>query len=539
MFLEFIRKDDIERFHSLISTLFPDSVVNKEQRNNDDQKLSISSVDFFKKLIKKVFSNDKSAEGLTIIVEDYHVDRFFRDCYYMYFSNQHFQIDRYCKRVSVFTSEFSKRDFFKGNQDEQFNTVLNSSFVGSFVIRPISGNAIGRSLINPMYVLPEKSSYIRVSKFEVNICGVRLYVNAFPYQMQDMETMRCSEVTLINLMDYYSNAYNDYKVTLPSDIVSLERKHSHERVLPSRGITYHQLTRILSDLGFAPRLYNVEAMPQAQLSPMNQTDYLKRILHFYVASGIPVAVNVEPKGKGVGHSLICIGHTNEINIKKAFLSKKYIGNSFESELAIINSADFYENYVVVDDNQFPYEIKSFSHLTLYADMLVSNISVPLYKRMFLEAADAYDISMMILEHERWGVFTKAKDYIKNEKNIVVRLFLASSRSYKNHMVESYASCESSLSAYYANLRMPKFVWVCEVYKVNGYLTNERMAFAELILDATSVSKKGIRNLIHINYPKQLFARNPDQPEKDLLEESFLEVDDWKEIIPYNKNLCLF
>lgn len=520
-----IQRGDFNAIDQLLSQLFSETQYDK---NFECTENSLTGAYFVKKLI------DRVDEDLTILIEDYHIDRSYRDCYYMYFSNQHFQIDRYCKRLSFFRGFFEKKDFLYGNEKEK-NGLLNSMFIGTCVVRPISGGVVGRSLLNPKYIVPPDSAYIRISKYEVDIFGVKLEVQAFPFQMQDFETMRCSEVTILNLMDYYSNSYNDYKITMPSDIVALERKHNHERVLPSRGITYHQLTKILSDLGFAPRLYNIEAISKSELSSLQQSDHLRRILHYYVTSGIPVAVNVEPRGRGVGHSLLCVGHSKKINVDRACSNKKYIGNSFDSEHAIINSSDFYDEYVVIDDNQFPYEIRTFENLSLYYDMSVTNISVPLYKRMFLEATDAYDISLMILESEKWGIFNLAKEYLIGEKDIVVRLFLASSKNFKKYRVESFISICPTISGYYSQVRMPKFVWVCEIYTKDGYITENKKAFAELVLDGTCASKKGVYSLILYNYPGKLFARNPDQDESSI-EENKYSVSDWTEIKPYSLNL---
>ena len=72
--------------------------------------------------------------------------------------------------------------------------------------------------------------------------------------------MCCAEVTLLNLLEYYSNSYNDYRIIVPSEIIENEQKHSHERVLPVRGITYPVLTKVLSEFGFSPRLYNISAI---------------------------------------------------------------------------------------------------------------------------------------------------------------------------------------------------------------------------------------------------------------------------------------
>lgn len=522
-----IKYDDSEKKEELISNLFFKTQYNKNSKVID-QDNPLTGAYFVKKIINTIKGD------LTVLIEDYHIDRFYRDCYYMYFSNQHFQIDRYCKRVSFFKGYFEQKFFLDGNEKAN-NEYLNSIFVGTCVVRPISGGIVGRSLLNPKYILPSDNAYIRLSKYEVYIFGIKLEVQAFPFQMQDLETMRCLEVTILNLMDYYSNSYNDYKITMPSDIVALERKHNHERVLPSRGITYHQLTKILSDLGFAPRLYNIQAISKSELSSLTQSDQLKRILHYYVASGIPVAVNVEPKGRGVGHSLLCVGYSKTINCEKAYSNKKYMGNSFDSEYAIINSSDFYDDYVVIDDNQFPYEIRPFQKLSLYSDMSVTNISVPLYKRMFLEATDAYDISLMILESERWGIFNLAKEYLNGEKNIVVRLFLASSKNFKKFRVKSFISNSPTLSGYYSYVRMPQFVWVCEIYTMEGYTSNDKKAFAEIVLDGTCASKKGMHSLILYNSPNKLFARNPDQDETTIDDNKYI-VSDWVEIKPYSLNL---
>lgn len=469
----------------------------------------------------------------TIITEEYHIDKSYRDSYYMYFSNQHFQVERYCKRISFLIGHFSWVNFL-GPKTEEDIKKLEDGFVGTCVIKPVSDGVIGRTLLNPRYFIVDQTVYLRKSKFKINLYGIALNIDAFPYQMQDRETMRCSEVTLLNLMDYYSNSYKDYKTVVPSEIIESEQKHSHERVLPSRGITYHILTKVLSDFGFAPRLYNVQAMRKDEMSGMSQQDEMKRLLHYYVESGIPVAVNVEPDiGKGIGHSLICIGHSATKSYDKALERKKIVGENFDGGYGIINSADFYESYVVIDDNQFPYEVREFDKMSIYSNMHVVNIAVPLYKRMFLEAADAYDIALMILESEKWGVFKWAASYLNGEKDIIIRLFLASSRSFKKERVKSFGEQSIELQAYYAKVRMPQFVWVCEIYTLEGY--ERKKAFGEMVLDGTSASKKGIRNIILLNYPTGLYARNPDQPEREIDDNKYI-VSQWCEISTYDKNL---
>ena len=522
----YFENNDKERIQKFIEELFPIQPYEVQDLDDSSAHNGIGG----QQLIKQIMSIIQGC--FTVIVEEFHIDERYRDTYYMYFSNQHFQIERYCRRLTFMKGNYTWNSFLEIKSEEQ-KLKRSEDFLGTCVIKPTSEGIIGRTLLNPSFLLKSGAAYVRLSTYKVNVYGIMLEVKAFPYQMQDQETMRCSEVTLLNLMDYYSNTYKDYKNIMPSEIIKSEQKYIHERALPSRGITYHVLTRVLSDFGFAPRLYNIQAMRKDINSGITQEDELRRLLHYYIESGIPVAINVEPEGvREIGHSLICIGHSGAKSINRAKGIAKRIGG-FEEKYSIINSADFYDSYVVMDDNQFPYTICDFKHMSIYDSMRVSNIAVPLYKRMFLEAATAYDIALMILESPKWGVFKWAKDYLGENTDIIIRLFLASSRSFKKARVEDFGKSSKELQVYYAKVRMPRFIWVCEMYTEEGYAKNE--AFGEVVLDGTSASKKGISNVILLNYPSGLYSRNPDQTEHDIDEDKY-QVEIWSTIKSYDQNL---
>lgn len=245
----------------------------------------------------------------TIVQEFYHIDRSFRDTYYVYFSNQHFNVERYSRRISFIKGIITIEDFF--SKDETISDNIVKNFIGSCVINPLALGGIGRTLINPQYIINHENLpiYVRLSTFKLHIYGKKFLINAFPYRMQDGETMRCAEVTILNLVEYYSNSFHDYRDAVPSEILENEKKHNHERVLPSRGITYPILSKVLSEFGFSPRLYNLSSIDCFCLSKVSREDELKRWLHYYIESGIPVALNLIPKGcNGSGHSIVCMGH---------------------------------------------------------------------------------------------------------------------------------------------------------------------------------------------------------------------------------------
>ena len=473
----------------------------------------------------------------TIVQESYHIDPSFRDSYYKYFSNQHFDIKRFTKRLSFFSIQITEDDFFT-TDDNKFKRIAES-FMGACVINPIPTGLIGRTLFNPKFLIKreEMPAYIRLSKFKLHVLGKKIEVDAFPFRMQDGETMRCAEVTLLNILEYFSNSYPDYRTVYPSDILDSEKRYSHERVLPSRGVTYPILTKILSEFGFAPRLYSFSSIERFSLSKMNPEDELKRLLHYYIESGFPVALNLSPVGgNGSGHSVVCIGHgkIEASHVQKAIRNKWIPWKHREKCHPIINSADFFEDYIVIDDNQPIYQIKPFHKLSIYPDMRVEYIAVPLYKRMFLDASDAAAVVRSVLHHEHFGIDVWAGEFLKPKEDVVIRLFMASSRSFKEY--RSNSLCNRIAREVYASIPMPRFIWICELYRMDDYFQSK--AFGEIVIDATAALGTGhsVQNIILMHYPGVLCMRSPEQSKPEF--EDMLELKNDELFEGYKKNLSI-
>lgn len=485
----------------------------------------------------------------SVVFEYFHVDKNFRDSYYTFFSNKHFEMERNCIRISLFKSLLCFRDLW----DLKTQNKLTDNVIGMIIISPLNIRHIVKALINPFYLNLSDQYYVRLSKYTFHVYGIKCVVEAFPYQTQDNETTRCAEVTLLNILDYYSNTYKEYKNAVPSVIIDLEKKHCHERVLPSQGINYKILCKILYDLEFSPKIYNLQSMNK-DFSGITKKDKLRRILYRYIESGIIVAVNVEPKNTNTpGHSLLCIGHTKKIKKENANKKCEHFPvkiNKKITEIDIIDSADFYDEFVVIDDNQSPYTIQEFSKMSIYKNMEVSNLAVPLYKRMFLDASDAYNIVMSIIKDKKFGIINNNEDLVNilnGNNKIVTRLFLASSRSYKNFKIcDKENEIQSDVyRMFYGTILLPQFIWVCEIYSYDKYL-KDHLAFGEIIIDATSSSKNGLQGIISINLPSGIYSRNPGDKiysSNEILD--FIKIYDytgetnnWREFKGYNRNLFI-
>lgn len=323
-------------------------------------------------------------------------------------------------------------------------------------------------------------------------------INAFPFLTQDAITTTCAEVTLLNILDYYSNQYSDYKFLTPSDIDRIVKINNYDRTIPTAGLTYETISKILCESGFSPKFYfknkNME------------TNDIKRFISYYVESGIPVAIGLNPKElkshrpKTIGHSVICVGH-GECDFK---LSHIQVNTANDSKIKYINSVDTYSNYIIQDDNKIPYslfEIEKNGILKYNEDecYTIDCFVVPLYKRMYMDAQKAENTINAILNSEKCFLY----DIQPYDKPLIFRLFLASSRHFKYFRKNKVE--DEVMNKIYQQTPLPQFIWVCELYTMEGY--GEHMAIGEIILDATYSGQNLLDSMLMMNYRDHHIAKD--------------------------------
>lgn len=453
----------------------------------------------------------------TVIVEDHYVDWVYRDSYYFYYSSKHFNYSRFCKRLCIFSGALEK-EFYDCTSEE-----LGKRFIGSIVIRPIPGRSIGRTLLAPRYFLPERElCQIRLAKYKITVYGKQLTVEAFPYSMQDGETTSCAEITILNLLDYYSRSYPEYRYLLPSEISKLAELNSYERRMPTTGLSYELISKIFCEVGFYPRLYSAQKMTKTKF---------RHILYYYIESGIPVALGLK-QGPEAKHSIIIVGHkaTDENTLGKEITG--VYDQETDDTIWTCDIADTVDTYCIMDDNREPYQLSSCieekqmkeqSGLLKLNHCEIEYMMVPLYKRMIMEAADAYDICLSILASKKLGikdfllmscffegVMTAERTELKlgtKEMPIVMRLFMASSRTFRKKRDEQFRKENREVRDLYNITVFPKFVWICEI--TTKELHKKGLVIGEIVLDATSSAEVKTDSFIIIHYPNVICRRMPE------------------------------
>ena len=426
-------------------------------------------------------------DGVTIVCEMNYVDRLYRDTYYAYFATKYHNTKRNCKRLFFFSGNLGLDTFF--SYDDASENKLQENFVGVSILKPLSQGKIGRTLLDPVKL--HIHAYIRTTDFQFFLFGHTLQVEAFPYSSQDGEMMTCAETTAWNIIEYYGVRYPEHKTALPSEMLHLVESMSYERDLPSSGLSVYNISYLLKAFGFSPRI----CIRKDECNERLGVNEFHRMFHYYVESGFPLAVAVKIP-KMTGHAVVCIGHgTCEETDHR---DTSFLG---ENVCPCINSADMYNTYVLMDDNQMPYRIEPFDGFTVYHDKgaTISGFIVPLPEKVFLEAMNAEAIARKILQDEKVGIKCLGKEVcsqITNENPLVFRLFLTSARKYRGIRIRG--SCTNDIvRKFYGGYPLPKFVWVAEISDWMSYQSG--MVVGEIVIDATATGANIEDAIILIRY----------------------------------------
>ena len=513
---------------------------------------------------------------ITMYIEPIYIDRIHRDSYYSYYSENHLEISRYCKRVLFF------KNVIDDNDDDNLKH-LQENFLGSMVIRPLKTGCIGRTLLSPNVFIQNSDChyYIRTSNYRINFMGMEFIIRAFPFLTQDGIVTTCAETSIMIMLDYYSNQYNDYRFAVPSEISRYAQKYSNSRVVPSRGLSYAVISKVLCSFGFFTYFH--------YCGKLERRRKMRNLLYYYVESGMPVCLNLS-KGN-VGHSVVCIGHkgvlvdkmldslncfVNVDTTKKQFhiiKSSKPVKRKLKYCLKKLfwNDATYFtstasgcESLIVMDDNLPPYSEYSFINSSddLYSldierkpiqnvnqSAIISSFDVvskltidcfiaPLHKRMNMIASRAEEVVLEIIRNKFTNPclyfqkrISELNDWGRNKDNpLIYRLFLVSSRHYKANRIEN-KNISQAYRLYCLGVPLPQFIWICELYTKSGYEEGE--AIGEIVIDATASPKSYMFDcILMINYTldNAFFARGLDGKVMNILQENSKKAFDGKSFV---------
>jgi len=171
-----------------------------------------------------------------------------------------------------------------------------------------------------------------------------------------------------------------------------------------------------------------------------------------------------------------------------------------------------KDFIFIDDNQPVYQRATLDNPAAHypADWhncKVTYFIVPLYTKIYLEAFEAKNYILRFL--------TTGPEPLTDNSQILLRFYLASSRSFKNEVAMN-ATIQEDLKGLLLEASMPKFIWVAEISTKD--LIKQKKANGMVILDATEANIYFNKPLILAAFQGKLviFDESSGKLESDLL-----------------------
>lgn len=236
---------------------------------------------------------------------------------------------------------------------------------------------------------------------------------------------------------------------------------SNHRMLPSKGLSLTELSTCLNSCGQNCMVYCIDD---------SNRDFHNSMMRIYIESGMPFIVVLN--NNSVGHAIVAIGHEN--------FSKENMLSFSKSSVEVWNDISSCEKKLVfIDDNFPPYRIASCNNpADCYSksmqNMKIAAYIVPLHKHMYLDASSAFDLISLTFNDPNFGLEHFGHKWI-------TRILLTSNESFKSAVNEDI-KISKSLKKLILSLKLPKFIWICELYSEDSYI--EGYSKGLLLLDST-------------------------------------------------------
>lgn len=397
------------------------------------------------------------AYAKTIVIEPRYVCKDHRNLHSHFYSKKFKERPSVCARAHFFDRTGIKKPDLLENVAS-----LKDNYIGYSVIRPVSQRCLGRTVIDPYKVGRKVTDgfYMLRTRFKSHLNGPLLDAWGYPYMSQDTEATVCAHTALWSMCRYLSERYPTYPETYPYDFIA-GTTDTNGRTAPYRGMTYTDYSRLLIQFGCHPQILAMqEPVPGTPSASRLSQDQLTKLCT-YVESGFPVLASYR------GHVVSVVGHT--IDHTKTPTPNKH---------GWIDSSGFLKQFVVVDDNFFPYKLLGYStdpdnYGKQYTQGAYSMESLytavcPLPEKVYLPSEQAREQCEVLLKNL---IAAHPAEVMAGQAGpLVTRLFVTTASALKRRKLEKSLTggkVADPFAVKIADMHLPHFVWVMEVSPQNS------------------------------------------------------------------------
>lgn len=221
----------------------------------------------------------------TVVVEYQYVDHDYLEDFSAYYVKCFNPYERFCTRLHFFKIEFNFEDFSQALLSRSSflnNVVLNDSYLGFIVVKPIPITFIGRTCLIT-YPSDSGRNYPFKHLYPVNLFGLKLDVSSLAYQEQDSVVAACASTAIWSA--FQATAYLfQHSVPTPVEITKAAVKlfPFSNRHFPNTGLSEEQMALAIRDVGLEP--YIITA---------SEPNIIKASIYAYQKAGIPLIMGFE------------------------------------------------------------------------------------------------------------------------------------------------------------------------------------------------------------------------------------------------------
>jgi hypothetical protein len=444
----------------------------------------------------------------TVVSEAEYIDRHFLEDYSEYYARCFPSHPRKCARLHFFSSCFSEQEFRAAlnNSDDKFILMLQESYLGFAVIRPIPHTVFARVCLVPYKgILENPNGRIITRPATASLFGIQLTVNALPFIEQDKVVSACATSALWVALSA-NNEMPLNSIPSPSHITKSASVGSTEatRTFPTTGLFPAQILRGL-------RCFGLEA--SIAWNNKSTISELKSLLYAHLKNDTPVILGGElyrkekESAQYVGPHLICAaGYSMEItdrqkndslNLWSEFIDKLYVHDDRCGPYLRLTMKE--AEFLCGRDTLTGFEMGVKNHGTWYFKPTIAIIGIyhkiRITHKQVLDMCKAFHWCLMAELSQTETLLKKklADEAIVDNKKA---LEIATKASWDIHIVNGTKLKEDiwvsgeffshngvpDKSSILAS-SMPKYIWMCRITEV---VRGEAKRFADLLFDATEI-----------------------------------------------------
>lgn len=238
-------------------------------------------------LLKDYF---EKLQAKSVIRERDYIDRDFLEDYSSYYVRCFHRYDATCVRLHFFSEHISSESFtrfLQGTAPEGFVELLQGSYLGFIVVKPLPQTIIGRTCLKT-YDEEDGRFYPITRPYEATLYGLPLKVsNTLAFQEQDSVAAACATSALWST---FQGTGKQFQHKIPSPVEITKAAHSRfpmeERELPTHGLFIWQMAHAIASVGLEPLAVKIKDDESNRFC-------LQSTAYAYLRGGIPVPLVVD------------------------------------------------------------------------------------------------------------------------------------------------------------------------------------------------------------------------------------------------------